>query len=101
MRPRVLVVKDDFTVMNFSSIVLEREGFVVLPARNVAEALESSETKSFDLLFTDVNLGEGINRLRSRVALMALLAVLTSRQFGRATTYRQALGQMAGAPGAW
>src|SRR5437867_1959493 len=62
MSQTVLLVEDDSIVRHFVIACLERKNFIVLPARDGAEALEIIRNRlKVDLLLTDVNLGESMN----------------------------------------
>jgi DNA-binding response OmpR family regulator len=53
---RVLLVDDDEAVRAMMNASLERKGFEVVPAANVAEALGLIATESFDALVTDLHM---------------------------------------------
>jgi two-component system, cell cycle sensor histidine kinase and response regulator CckA len=60
----VLLVEDDECVRNMAAIVLEREGYRVLPAASAEEATRVAEHEPVDLLLTDVVLpGAGARQL--------------------------------------
>jgi DNA-binding response OmpR family regulator len=53
---RVLLVDDDDAVRAMMNASLERKGFEVVPAANVAEALGLIATETFDVLVTDLHM---------------------------------------------
>ena len=53
---KVLLVDDDDAVRDMMSVTLERKGFDVVAAVNVAEALRLITTESFDVLITDLHM---------------------------------------------
>ena len=53
---RVLLVDDDDAVRDMMCVTLERRGFDVVSAANVAEALGLITTESFDVLITDLHM---------------------------------------------
>jgi len=56
---RILIVEDDQNVREFTQRVLEKNGYNVTAAHKCAEALEILQrTKSFDLVMSDVILGD-------------------------------------------
>jgi len=61
----VLVVEDDTTVMEVTSLLLEDAGYEVLPAQDVEQALRAAAARpDIDVVFTDVNLREGLNGIQ-------------------------------------
>ena len=61
MKPRILVVEDENAIRVALNGLLKREGYEVELAADGDEALEVLETKSFDLVLTDLALGRGAN----------------------------------------
>ena len=60
----VLLGEDDPVVRQLLAFTLQQENFIVLPACNAVEALETFRSHgNVDLLLSDVQLGEGINGL--------------------------------------
>ncbi len=57
----ILLVEDDFLVQDVMQFSLEDAGFAVVPAENARLALDALRKRpgEFDVLVTDVNLGEG------------------------------------------
>jgi ActR/RegA family two-component response regulator len=55
---KVLLVDDDDAVRNVMTASLDRKGFEVVAAANVAEALRSIATDRFDALITDLHMPE-------------------------------------------
>jgi two-component system response regulator PilR (NtrC family) len=58
LRGRVLVVDDEQSMREFLSIALERDGHSVEVAENGTAALEKLARESFDLVITDLRLGD-------------------------------------------
>ena len=54
--PRVLVVEDDDAVRMMLQEVLQRDGFEVVAASNVRDALRHIASESFDVLLSDLHL---------------------------------------------
>src|SRR5450755_2793357 len=54
--PRVLVVEDDDAVRMMLQEVLQRDGFEVVAASNVCDALRHIASESFDVLLSDLHL---------------------------------------------
>ena len=57
MKPRLLVVDDDYSVRESVRKLLESEGYEALPARDANEALEQFKSQRVDLVILDINLG--------------------------------------------
>jgi DNA-binding response OmpR family regulator len=53
---KVLLVDDDDAIRNMMSVTLERNGFDVVAAASVAQALRLITTESFDVLITDLHM---------------------------------------------
>jgi DNA-binding response OmpR family regulator len=53
---KVLLVDDDETVREMMSLTLEKQGFEVIPAASVTDALKLIATESFDVLITDLHM---------------------------------------------
>jgi ATP-dependent Lon protease len=58
-QPRVLAVDDDETARRNLVLALAREGCEVVTAASAREALAQLEAREFDLLLTDLRLGQG------------------------------------------
>ena len=56
MIPKVLVADDDDAVRNMLREALERDGFEVVEATNVREALSCIAAESFDVLLADLHM---------------------------------------------
>lgn len=68
----VLLVEDDIDVMEVTSLLLEDAGYVVLRARNANQALRLvEEHPDIRVVFTDVNLREGLNGIELAYELRA------------------------------
>ncbi|WP_435419137.1 response regulator [Parerythrobacter aurantius] len=63
---RILIVDDDTILSGLLQLTLELEGYVVASAPDGAEALETLETRSFDLIILDIVMPrmDGIKFLR-------------------------------------
>lgn len=58
----IMVVEDDADIMAVTSMLLEDEGYEVIQASQASEALECArQHPDIDVVFTDVNLREGLN----------------------------------------
>jgi DNA-binding NtrC family response regulator len=58
-RSRILVVDDDTAMREMIALALRKEGFEVHPAATADEARATVESISFDLIVTDIYLGDG------------------------------------------
>jgi DNA-binding response OmpR family regulator len=67
----VLLTEDESVVSNFVSRALEREGLTVLIAFNAEQALEVFRNEAIDLVFTDVNLSNGMNGVELAERILA------------------------------
>src|SRR5579872_3619742 len=54
--PKVLLADDDDAVRNMLQVVLERDGFDVVGAASVREALSRIATENFDVLLSDLHM---------------------------------------------
>ena len=54
----ILVVDDDYSIREILSIFLKEHGYEVISAATVAEAIESIERNVYDLIITDLILGD-------------------------------------------
>ncbi len=57
MKPKLLVVDDDRSVLESLTKLLEAEHYEVYPARDAIEAMEYFDSKPIDLVVLDINLG--------------------------------------------
>ena len=57
MKPKLLVVDDDRSVLESLTKLLEAEHYEVYPARDAIEAMEDFNSKPIDLVVLDINLG--------------------------------------------
>jgi CheY-like chemotaxis protein len=57
IKPRLLVIDDDYSVLESLKKLLESEHYDVHPARDGVEALESFKSNTPDLVVLDLNLG--------------------------------------------
>ncbi len=64
---KILVVDDERSMVGFLDVLLTGEGYDVLTARNGRQALKSIEKNDFDLVLTDMKLGDlnGIDVLKA------------------------------------
>jgi DNA-binding response OmpR family regulator len=58
---RVLMVEDEILISEWVAETLEEQGFAVYCAANAAEALRYLASAPVDVLFTDINLGGGMD----------------------------------------
>lgn len=58
MSRRLLLVDDEPAIVKTLSVILQRHDYEVTPANNVADALQAISSKKFDILVTDLNIGE-------------------------------------------
>ncbi|MGX9428842.1 ATP-binding protein [Bradyrhizobium sp. LeoA1S1] len=58
---RILVVEDNFDLLDLTSAMLTKSGYQVRCARNGAEALQLLSGEEFDLLLSDIVMPNGIN----------------------------------------
>jgi len=59
-QPTILVVDDDYQVLNTLQLLLSEGGFLVVPANNAAEALMLLENRNVQVVLTDIRM-PGIN----------------------------------------
>ena len=57
-RPSVLVVDDERTIVQTLVMILEQNGFEVSSACSVPEALDQINSRAFDILLSDLNIGQ-------------------------------------------
>ena len=55
-KPRLLLVDDNTTLLSTLRMVLEHNGFEVVPAANVNEALKFIGSQTFDVLLSDLHM---------------------------------------------
>ena len=71
VRQAILIVEDEALVRLYAAEFLREGGYFVQEAASASDAMESLQSKfTADLLFTDINLGKGINGIE--LALWAL-----------------------------
>jgi len=72
MKTRILVVDDERSMREMLSILLEREGYEAVEAKNGQEALQFFETSLFDLVISDIQM-PGLNgiELLARIKQLA------------------------------
>jgi CheY-like chemotaxis protein len=58
---RILLVEDEFLIAEWVAESLSEQGFAVHAVRNAREALRYLAAAPVDLLFTDINLGDGMD----------------------------------------
>ena len=58
-RSKILVVDDDTAMREMMSLALGKEGFSVHPAASADEARQAVDSSHFDLIVTDIYLGDG------------------------------------------
>ena len=70
----ILIVEDEALVRLDAADVLREGGYCVHEAANASDAMESLQSKStVDLLFTDINLGKGMNGIELAMWTLANL----------------------------
>jgi two-component system response regulator PilR (NtrC family) len=88
MKTRILVVDDERSMREMLSILLEREGYEAVEAKNGQEALQLFETSIFDLVISDIQM-PGINgidllgrikKLAPEVPVLMITAFATADQ---------------------
>ncbi len=88
MKTRILVVDDERSMREMLSILLEREGYEAVEAKNGQEALQLFETSIFDLVISDIQM-PGINgidllgrikKLAPEVPVLMITAFATAEQ---------------------
>jgi DNA-binding response OmpR family regulator len=57
MKPAILIVEDDRSVLESLTKLLEKEDYEVYPARDAIEAMDYFNSKPIDLVVLDINLG--------------------------------------------
>jgi DNA-binding NtrC family response regulator len=108
---RVLVVDDDVHVRRFTSLILGLEGFEVVEADGVREAIRLFEAGPVDVVVTDLNMPDEngavlVGKLRRRDPALPIIiltgvggadAALTSavREFGALTTIHKPFSSVA------
>lgn len=94
--PTILVVEDDPFLRELAVEMLEEEGCRVLAAASAEEALARMLGATPDVLFTDIDLGSGLNGM---ALARAARAVLPDLPVIYASGGRPALGYGEGVPG--
>lgn len=88
MKSRILVVDDERSMREMLSILLEREGYEAVEAKNGEEALQLFETSIFDLVISDIQM-PGLNgidllarikKLTPDVPVLMITAFATAEQ---------------------
>lgn len=88
MKTRILVVDDERSMREMLSILLEREGYEAVEAKNGLEALQLFEASVFDLVISDIQM-PGINgiellghikKLAPEVPVLMITAFATAEQ---------------------
>ncbi len=88
MKTRILVVDDERSMREMLSILLEREGYEAVEAKNGQEALQLFETSLFDMVISDIQM-PGINgiellarikKLAPEVPVLMITAFATAEQ---------------------
>lgn len=79
VKPRLLLVDDEPSLLEMLSLILERHGFAVSAAESVPAALLAMADHQFDLLLTDLSMpGDGftvvreMHRLQPQASLLVL-----------------------------
>lgn len=86
MKTRILVVDDERSMREMLSILLEREGYEAVEAKNGLEALQLFETSLFDLVICDIQMPDlnGIDLLARLKKLAPEIPVLMITAFATA-----------------
>ena len=88
MKTRILVVDDERSMREMLSILLEREGYEAVEAKNGREALQLFETSIFDLVICDIQM-PGLNgidllarlkKLAPEIPVLMITAFATAEQ---------------------
>ena len=59
----ILVIEDELEILEVTSVLLASSGYQVVHARNAEEGFRVALSRDdIDVVFTDVNLGNGMNR---------------------------------------
>jgi len=88
MKARILIVDDERSMREMLSILLEREGYETVEAKNGQEALQLFETSIFDLVISDIQMPgvngiellAGIMKLTPEVPVLMITAFATAEQ---------------------
>jgi CheY-like chemotaxis protein len=79
---RILLVEDELLIAEWVAEALSEQGFVVHAASSAGEALRYLAAAAVDILFTDINLGDGMDGTalarRARAMLPELLVIYAS-----------------------
>ena len=68
-RPRFLFVDDDESIRQTLPVILTREGFECTTVAGVSEAIAEISRQRFEMLLSDLNIGEPRNMLRAHIAM--------------------------------
>ena len=96
MASRILVVDDDLPMREMIALVLSKEGYGVRTAATSAEGAEAIESAVFDLIITDIYLGDGTGldllELSRRVQPEARVILVTAHGTVETASSAQRLG---------
>jgi two-component system response regulator PilR (NtrC family) len=92
---RILVVDDERSLREFLEIFFERDGYSVTTAASVAEALVALDADDFDVVISDVQMGEasGLELLRTVKETAPGCVVIMITAFATAETAIEAMKQ--------
>jgi CheY-like chemotaxis protein len=94
---RILVVEDNFDLLDLTSAMLAQSGYQVRCARNGAEALRMLQSEEFDLLLSDIVMPNEINGIQvareARRLNKGIKVLLASGYAGDVLERHQAVGE--------
>jgi signal transduction histidine kinase len=94
---RILVVEDNFDLLDLTSAMLAKSGYQVRCARNGAEALRMLQSEEFDVLLTDIVMPNEINGIdvarEARRLNKGIKVLLASGYAGDVLERHQAVGE--------
>lgn len=89
----ILVVDDEISMREFLDVMLSREGYTITTAENGAAALKCLDTTPYDLLLSDIRLGDmtGLDVLRAAKAKKPDVPVILISAYATTETAVQAM----------
>ena len=92
---RLLVVDDDTGILKVLKMRLESEGYAVMTAMDIPDALKAAETNDFDLAIVDLRLAgqSGIDLMKSLLDMAPDLPVIILTAHGTITSAVEAMTQ--------
>jgi two-component system response regulator PilR (NtrC family) len=93
--PRILVVDDERSLREFLEIFFQRDGYSVTTAASVEEALVALDADDYDVVISDVQMGEasGLELLRTVKETAPECVVIMITAFATAETAIEAMKQ--------